>query len=807
MIKKKLKQAWAWISAKTLLITPGKTSIKGAAIGLLIGSIGLLLLSSIIRAFNIRDPWILVLGILLVAAAILAAFLSAWVIKLIYKIPKWYKIALLVSVPLFSFTFYGNFLLMGWCVLVFSFLGAFWITFTKTGFQKLKTPKKVIFILGSLLGIIGFGLTIYYYSLRGLEMDKIENAALYSEVEIPTIEGESPATPGSFEVKTFTYGSGKDKHRKEFGEEVTFKTDSVNGVAFLDNWDGFGGWWREKYWGFDSKSLPINGRVWYPEGPGPFPLVLVVHGNHSMQDYSDPGYDYLGELLASRGMILASVDENFVNGSWSDIFGGLSKENDARGWLLLEHLKVWDQWNTSSDHPFAGKIDMDRIALMGHSRGGEAVAHAAMLNELDYYPDDATIPLGYHFNIQSIVSIAPVDGQYQPGETRTKFKDVDYFVFHGSQDADVTSFMGSMQFERVYFEDSSYHFKTGLYIQGANHGQFNTSWGDNDSGNPFKGLLNLEQQMDEKSQQEIAKVYISAFLETTLNADTKYLPLFMDARSGKGWLPETIYLNQFEDSNTRYLVDFNKDFDVTNTGYGGEIVGNNLSVWRESEVKLKYGKKGTRAVFLGWSYEVPDSLKERPIQEVVPDSLIASYSIFPKSEDLMLDSTSVFVFEMAESKENSNPKASGKWISDEDEEENEEDLNGDVKSENNNSSEEDEPKEGEDEEKEPEKPLDLSIHLVDSSGNHVSFLLSEFSSLQRQIVVNTLKTDFVEGDGSSEIVFQKYTFDLEELKNKNNTLNPYQLREIKLVFNQSEKGVIVLDKPGFSKKINLVKID
>jgi hypothetical protein len=68
-------------------------------------------------------------------------------------------------------------------------------------------------------------------------------------------------------------------------------------------------------------SLPINTRVWYPEGDGPFPLALIVHGNHNMQDYSDPGHEYLGELLASKGIILASVDENFINYSWSDILG------------------------------------------------------------------------------------------------------------------------------------------------------------------------------------------------------------------------------------------------------------------------------------------------------------------------------------------------------------------------------------------------------------------------------------------------------------------------------------------------------
>ncbi|MDZ7646020.1 MAG: hypothetical protein U5K54_01920 [Cytophagales bacterium] len=61
--------------------------------------------------------------------------------------------------------------------------------------------------------------------------------------------------------------------------------------------------------GIGVNQFPSNGRVWYSEGEGVFPLVLVVHGNHGMEEYSDPGYAYLGELLASRGFIVVFVDE------------------------------------------------------------------------------------------------------------------------------------------------------------------------------------------------------------------------------------------------------------------------------------------------------------------------------------------------------------------------------------------------------------------------------------------------------------------------------------------------------------------
>ena len=125
-------------------------------------------------------------------------------------------------------------------------------------------------------------------------MGQITDAAREAGTNIEPLQAPSPSKKGPYTVKTLTYGSGRDRHRPEFGEKAAILTDSVNGLAFIDNWEGFGGWWREHYWGFDSEALPLNARVWYPDGKGPFPLALIVHGNHSMQNYSDPGYAYLG---------------------------------------------------------------------------------------------------------------------------------------------------------------------------------------------------------------------------------------------------------------------------------------------------------------------------------------------------------------------------------------------------------------------------------------------------------------------------------------------------------------------------------
>jgi dienelactone hydrolase len=671
-----------------------------------------------------------------------------------------------------------------------------------SGFKALTIAKRTVLVIGLIIGIGGIIASVILYIPSGFDTEKTINAALHSDSYISEIKAESPGNRGNYKVKTLSYGSGKDKHRKIFGSEVTIKTDSVDGVAFIDNWKGFGGWWRTRYWGFDSRALPLNARVWYPDGNGPFPLVLVVHGNHSMQDYSDPGYDYLGELLASRGFILASVDENFINGSWSDIFGGLDTENDARGWLLLEHLRVWHQWNESPDNLFYGKVDTARIALIGHSRGGEAIGHAAMLNALPYYPDDASIKLNYNFNIKSVVAIAPVDGQYEPGDSRTKFENVSYFVLHGAQDADVRSFMGSQQFERVSFTDSLYHFKSGLYIYGANHGQFNTTWGNNDSGHPFTGLLNLQELLPAEDQRQIAEVYISAFLETTLNEENEYLPLFSDSRTGRNWLPETVYLNQFQDSNTRYFCSFDEDFNVITTSErGGNISADKLTVWREQEIQLKWEKKGSRALFVGWNYE--DFLEENEEAEkdsilTLPDSIVASYHITIDPYFANIDSTSVLIFSMAESTEDSDPKSSGKWVSDEEEDEDEDEEAEDV--DEDEDEEEDDEKE-KDEDKDVEKPIDFTIELADSLGQVVRFTLSDFSFLQREIEVIVWKIDILKDDKESEKIFQLFQYPLKDLSIINPEFNFKSIKKLSFIFNLNEEGVVVIDNIGFMKDI------
>ena len=241
----------------------------------------------------------------------------------------------------------------------------------------------------------------------------------------PSLTTGNPADPGPYSVKTLFYGAGTDIRRPEYGASVAIKTRTVDASAFFKDFKGWKRWARKKYWGFDLDKLPLNARVWYPDGAGPFPLALIVHGNHNMAEFSDPGYAYLGELLASRGFILASIDENFLN---SGLSHDPPKQQPVRGWMLLEHLKLWREWNQAAGNPFRGKVDMQHIALMGHSRGGEAAATAALFNRMQYYPDNANIRFDYGFAIQAVVAIAPAEGQYKPAGRYRWIQDVSYLT-------------------------------------------------------------------------------------------------------------------------------------------------------------------------------------------------------------------------------------------------------------------------------------------------------------------------------------------------------------------------------------------
>jgi dienelactone hydrolase len=482
--------------------------------------------------------------------------------------------------------------------LVEGVLGATVATFIAGDFRAAALSKKILAVWLCMVAVAANIGMVWLFVHQGSTEEIVTwtppAATMGAKLNVP-----NPADAGPYRVKTLFYGVGNDIRRPEYGASVAIKTHTVDASAFFKDFKGWKRWARKKYWGFDLDKLPLNARVWYPDGAGPFPLALIVHGNHNMAEFSDPGYAYLGELLASRGFILVSVDENFLN---SGLFHDPPKQQPVRGWMLLEHLKLWREWSRRAGNPFRGKVDMEHIAVMGHSRGGEAAATAALFNRLRYCPDNADIRFDYGFPIQAVVAIAPAEGQYKPAGRYRWLEDVSYLALQGAHDADVSSFMGSLQWDHVRYTGAGPWFKAEIYAYRANHGQFNTAWGRTDAPAPQNWFLNLKPLMPGPEQRRISKTYIAAFLEATLKGRREYLPLFEDWRVGRDWLPGTIYVNRFQAASYAPLASYQEDADITTTtAAGGRIAGEGLSIWREGRIPWRGGDRDYNGVFLGWN--------------------------------------------------------------------------------------------------------------------------------------------------------------------------------------------------------------
>lgn len=648
-------------------------------------------------------------------------------------IPTTLTIAAVVSLIL-NFPVYLGIIFSLIIVTVESFLGiGLWIMF----------KRKVKRILASVL--VGITLAINIAGIVEIRSTgNINNQLreyLFSMKSVQAKQSiQSPAKEGKYKVKTIFYGSGKDKNRFEYGEGVDIKTKDVYAYNFLENYTGLKSKLRTKYWGFNDKAMPINGRVYYPEGEGVFPLVLIVHGNHKMEEYSDKGYEYLGKLLASQGFIVASIDENFLNASW---FGDLGGENDARAWFLLKHLDTWKEFNEDEKNIFYNKVDFNNIALIGHSRGGEAAATAAVFNKLKYYPMDAAVRFNFNYNIKSIVAIAPTDGQYKPADKPTEIKNVNYLLLQGANDGDVSVFMGSNQYDRVKFDDGKYHFKSSIYIYGANHGQFNTAWGKRDIPEPLGWLLNLKPLLSGEEQRSIAKSYISAFLKSTLKEEKEYIALFKDYSEGEKFLPKTVYINRFQDSNFKLISNYEEDADLqTSTLSGGVQNGEEIYTWKEKTLEFRSDfSRNNNAVELKWTKNGGKYIVELPQKTIVQWNINYDSKLVFSASDIDEEKIKSNIFDST----------------------------------------------------------DFSIKLIDSNGEEAIIPLSNIGKFHPPIGVKLSKWDYHNKRAYGEDfepVLQTFQIAIGDFAKSNPRFTPKDLKTIEFIFNKSVKGNIVVDDIG-----------
>jgi hypothetical protein len=246
-------------------------------------------------------------------------------------------------------------------------------------------------------------------------------------------------------------------------------------------------------------TCPLKG-----QGNPPAEFDYVVVPSHE-------GYAYLAEQLASRGFLVVSINANrgITAGRPQDLgtpgnpFIEDPGLNLARARLVLKHLEMLSRWNrgieptpASLGFSLQGAIDFGRVALVGHSRGGEGVRGAYNIytgRNMDINPYAAVdwrscIPDTVKF--KGVFEIAPVDRQ----TVRTlNAEGTTWVVMLPGCDGDIINQQGMWPYDRMMksFTEQPARQKAFYYVLGANHNYWNTEWQLSDSSGCFDQSLQL----------------------------------------------------------------------------------------------------------------------------------------------------------------------------------------------------------------------------------------------------------------------------------------------------------------------------
>ncbi len=237
----------------------------------------------------------------------------------------------------------------------------------------------------------------------------------------------------------------------------------------------------------EMKNLPLTGVIAVPAGTAPAAVVLIEHGSYRncrttgdqpSPDSSYPcpaghpeidnaaGFAYLAARLADAGFVALSINANaafpmdtgkrYGDGFESSTTGAW----DMRAQLVARHLAALATASAGGANPFgvtlAGRADLSRVGLAGHSRGGEGVLDAALRS----HPG---------FTVRALFLISPTDF-----EDRTP-PDVPLHVVLGSCDGDVWNLAGAGYYDRARLGTRTAPVAQTL-VRGANHNWFTSAW-------------------------------------------------------------------------------------------------------------------------------------------------------------------------------------------------------------------------------------------------------------------------------------------------------------------------------------------
>ncbi|MEU1751186.1 Ig-like domain-containing protein [Micromonospora matsumotoense] len=235
------------------------------------------------------------------------------------------------------------------------------------------------------------------------------------------------------------------------------------------------------------EQIEIRGQLYTPDWTRrttPSPVIVLVHGNHGSCDsgqdtaqltcaqfkHNENGYAYLAENLATWGYTTFSVSQDQLMMRQDSSKG---KGMHSRRMLIAATLDALGAANRPGGLPvdphttvgatLAGRLDLTRIGLMGHSRGGDAVSSFIDYNRIR--TDGPRYPL------RGVISLAPVDYE------RKAPYGMPYLSILPMCDGDVSNLQGARLFERSQYVNPGDPFpRIQVEHLGAIHNWYNTVW-------------------------------------------------------------------------------------------------------------------------------------------------------------------------------------------------------------------------------------------------------------------------------------------------------------------------------------------
>ncbi|MFJ9431260.1 hypothetical protein ACIRQY_16605 [Streptomyces sp. NPDC101490] len=228
------------------------------------------------------------------------------------------------------------------------------------------------------------------------------------------------------------------------------------------------------------------------DAPGRRPLVLFLHGRSATcyQPGNDvptlhwpckPGYKEIPShrghlhdqrLLASQGYVTVSLSANGISSQDNRAadFGA-----QARSSLIRQHLARWAEWGADpAKAPGSVRatkpVDLSKVLLVGHSRGGEGVNRAALDSVSPPPPAEDGQRGPVSWRIRGTVMIGPTNFGQNPTP------DVPSMTILPGCDGDVNDLQGQIYLDGTRGVGRGTALHSAVYMVGANHNFFNSQW-------------------------------------------------------------------------------------------------------------------------------------------------------------------------------------------------------------------------------------------------------------------------------------------------------------------------------------------